>query len=105
MKTKITLHDHYEFTSITRIYDIKNDFCTARVSVYAMVDSDNNVEITDHEIGFFLAGEKCKRKGFKDLYISLFGEFKFNTYYDNCIKDAENAIHTHYTRLKNIEKL
>ena len=105
MKTKITLHDHYEFTSITRIYDIKNDFCTARVSVYAMVDSDNNVEITDHEIEFFLNGQNCRRKGFKDLYISLFGEFEFNTYYDSCAKDAENAIHAHYTRLKNLEKI
>jgi len=105
MKSQIILHDHYEFTSITRIYDIKNDFCTARVSVYAMVDSNNNVEITDHEIEFFLNGQNCRRKGFKDLYISLFGEFEFNTYYDSCAKDAENAIHTHYTRLKNIEKI
>tara|TARA_R110000787_G_scaffold21466_1_gene63500 strand:+ start:159 stop:476 length:318 start_codon:yes stop_codon:yes gene_type:complete len=105
MKPQIKLHDHYEFTSITRIYDIKNDFCTARVSVYAMVDSDNNVEITDSEVEFYLNGKLCNHRGFKELYVSLFSEFDFNNYYQSLCKQAGDAIHNHYTRLKNLEKI
>ena len=73
MKQPIKLHDHYEFTSVQRTYDIVDQFCTARVTIYAMVDSNNAVDITDSEVSFLLNDKPCKYDGFKDLYISLYG--------------------------------
>ena len=94
-KSNIKLHDHYEHLSISRIYDIKDDLCTARVTIYAMVEN-NQVEITDNEIDFYINGERCKYRGFKDLYVSLFSEEAFKNYWVDLTRQAEIATHTHY---------
>ena len=104
MKASLKLHDHYEHLSISRIYNIEDQFCTARVTIYAMVEN-NTVDITDSEITFYINDKPCKYKGFKDLYVSLFSEFDFNNYYKSLCKSAEDAVLAHYARLKNIEKL
>ena len=67
MKQPIKLHHHYEFTSVQRTYDIVDQFCTARVTIYAMVDSNNAVDITDSEVSFLLNDKPCKYDGFKEL--------------------------------------
>lgn len=102
-KSTIYLHDHYEHLSISRIYDIKDDLCTARVTIYAMVEN-NQVEITDNEIDFYINGKRCKYKGFKELYVSLFSEFDFNNYWVSLTKQAELATLTHYSSLQNKSK-
>ena len=94
-KSNIKLHDHYEHLSISRIYDIKDDLCTARVTIYAMVEN-NQVEITDNEIDFYINGERCKYRGFKDLYVSLFSEEAFKNYWVDLTRQAEIATLTHY---------
>ena len=102
MITKITLHDHYEFTSVQRTYDIVDQFCTARVTIYAMVDSNNAVDINDSEVSFLINDKPCKYDGFKDLYISLYSEYDFNNYCKECIKAGEDAVLRKYSRLQNI---
>ena len=102
MKTKITLHDHYEFTSITRIYDIVDQFCTARVTIYAMVDSNNAVDINDSEISFLINNKKVKYNGFRDLYTSLYSAYDFGIWCDECIKAGEDAVKRKYSKLQNI---
>ena len=94
-KSNIKLHDHYEHLTISRIYDIKDDLCTARVTIYAMVEN-NQVEITDNEIDFYINGERCKYRGFKDLYVSLFSEEAFKNYWVDLTRQAEIATLTHY---------
>ena len=94
-KSNIKLHDHYENLSISRTYDIKDDLCTARVSIYAMVEN-NQVEITDNEIVFYINGKPCKYQGFKDLYVSLFSEKAFKDYWISLTREAEFATLTHY---------
>ena len=101
-KSNIKLHDHYEHLSISRIYDIKDDLCTARVTIYAMVDSNNAVDITDSEVSFLLNDKPCKYDGFKDLYISLYSEYDFHIWCDECIKAGEDAVKRKYSRLQNI---
>ena len=49
-KSNIKLHDHYEHLSISRIYDIKDELCTARVTIYAMVEN-NIVDIIQRLLG------------------------------------------------------
>lgn len=101
-KSNIKLHDHYEHLSISRMYDIKDDLCTARVTVYAMVEN-GEVDITDSEVVFYINGKSCKYQGFKALYVSLFSEFDFNNYYQSLCKQAGDAVYDHYTRLKNMQ--
>jgi len=93
--TNIKLYDHYEHLSISRIYDIKDDLCTARVTIYAMIEN-YHVDITDNEIDFYINGERCKYKGFKDLYVSLFSEEAFKDYWIDLTRQAELATLTHY---------
>ena len=102
MKQPIKLHDHYEFTSVQRTYDIVDQFCTARVTIYAMVDRNNAVDISESEISFLINDKKVKYDGFKDLYISLYSEYDFNTWCDECIKAGEDAVLRKYSRLQNI---
>ena len=102
MKTNIKLHDHYEFTSVQRTYDIVDQFCTARVTIYAMVDSNNAVDINDSEISFLINNKKVKYNGFKDLYTSLYSEYDFSIYCGECIKAGEDAVLRKYSRLQNI---
>jgi hypothetical protein len=102
MKQPIKLHDHYEFTSVQRTYDIVDQFCTARVTIYAMVDSNNAVDITDSEVSFLLNDKPCKYDGFKDLYIFLYSEYDFSIYCGECIKAGEDAVLRKYSRLQNI---
>ena len=104
-KTTIQLHDHYEHLSITRIYDIEDQLCTARVTIYAFVSERNDVDITDNEVTFYLNGKSCNFKGFKELYISLFSAEEFANYYQELVVQAENAVHATYAALKNIERL
>ena len=99
-KSNIKLHDHYEHLSISRIYDIKDDLCTARVTIYAMVEN-NQVEITDNEIDFYINGERCKYQGFKGLYVSLFSEEAFKDYWVDLTRQAEFATLTYYASLTN----
>ena len=94
-KSNIKLHDHFEHLSISRIYEIKDDLCTARVTIYAMVEN-NQVEITDNEIDFYINGERCKYRGFKDLYVSLFSEEAFKNYWVDLTRQAEFATLTYY---------
>ncbi len=75
MKPNVKLYDHYEFTSIQRTYDITDKFCTARVTTNAMVDSDNDIDITASEISFLINDKSVKYDGFKNLYISLYSEY------------------------------
>lgn len=98
----IKLHDHYEFTSVQSTYDIVDQFCTARVTIYAMVDSNNAVDINDSEVSFLLNDKRCKYNGFKDLYISLYSEYDFHIWCDECIKAGENAVLRKYSKLQNI---
>ena len=102
-KSNIKLHDHYEHLSISRIYDIKDDLCTARVTIYAMAEN-NQVEITDNEIDFYINGERCKYQGFKGLYVSLFSEEAFRDYWVSLTGQAEFATLTHYASLQNKSK-
>ena len=102
MKQPIKLHDHYEFTSVQRTYDIVDQFCTARVTIYAMVDSNNAVDINDSEISFIINNKKVKYNGFKDLYTSLYSEYDFSIYCGECIKAGEDAVLRKYSRLQNI---
>ena len=102
-KSNIKLHDHYEHLSISRIYDIKDDLCTARVTIYAMVEN-NQVEITDNEIVFYINDKPCKYQGFKALYVSLFSESEFQNYYQSFTRQAEFATLTHYASLVNKSK-
>ena len=98
-KSTIKLYDHYEHLSISRIYDVKSDLCTARVTIYAMVEN-NNVDITDSEVVFYINDQPCKYQGFKALYISLFSERDFANYYQDLCEQAENATLTYYANLK-----
>ena len=111
MKPQIKLHDHYEFTSLQRTYDITDQFCTARVTIYAMVNNDdrgrgdfenNNIDITDSEVSFLISGKPCKYEGFRDLYISLYSEYDFDIWCGECIKAGEDAVKRKYSKLKNI---
>ena len=95
--TNIKLYDHYEHLSISRIYDIKDDLCTARVTIYAMIEN-YHVDITDNEIDFYINGERCKYQGFKDLYVSLFSEKAFKDYWISLTRQAELATLTHYAK-------
>ena len=81
--SNIKLYKHWEHLSISRIYDIKDDLCTARVTVYAVVEN-NKVDITESEVVFYINDKLCKYRGFKDLYVSLFSENEFENYY--CLK-------------------
>ena len=99
-KSNIKLHDHCEHLSISRIYDIKDDLCTARVTIYAMVEN-NKVEITDSEVDFYINGKRCKYQGFHTLYVSLFSESEFENYWESITSQAEFATLTHYASLIN----
>ena len=105
MKLNVKLHDHYEFTSIQRTYDITDKFCTARVTIYAMIDSANDVDITESEISFLINDKSVKYDGFKNLYISLYSEYDFNNYCNDCIKASEDAVLRKYSKLKNRNSL
>ncbi len=94
-KSNVKLYKHWEHLSISRIYDIKDDLCTARVTIYAMVEN-YHVDITDNEIDFYINGERCKYKGSKDLYVSLFSEEAFKDYWIDLTRQAELATLTHY---------
>tara|TARA_B110000037_G_scaffold51348_1_gene63076 strand:- start:200 stop:529 length:330 start_codon:yes stop_codon:yes gene_type:complete len=94
-KSNIKVYDHYEHLSISRIYDIEDDLCTARVAIYAMV-SNGEVDITDSEVTFYLNGKACKYQGFKALYVSLFSEDEFKNYWVSVTRQAEFATLTHY---------
>ncbi len=101
-KRTIKLHDHYEHLSISRIYDIEDQLCSARVTVYAMVEN-GEVDITDSEVTFYINGKSCNYKGFKELYTSLFSEVGgFDNYYQDLCKQAADATHATYDALKNI---
>ena len=102
MKPQIKLHDHYEFTSVQRTYDIVDQFCTARVTVYAMVDRNNAVDISESEISFLINNKKVKYNGFRDLYTSLYSAYDFGIWCDECIKAGEDAVKRKYSRLQNI---
>ena len=102
-KSNIKLHDHYEHLSISRIYDIKDELCTARVTIYAMVEN-NIVDITDNEIVFYINDKPCKYQGFKALYVSLFSESEFQNYDQSFTRQAEFATLTHYASLVNKSK-
>ena len=102
MKQSIKLHDHYEFTSVQRTYDIVDQFCTARVTIYAMVDNNNAVDINDSEISFLINNKKVKYNGFRDLYTSLYSAYDFGIWCDECIKAGEDAVKRKYSKLQNI---
>jgi hypothetical protein len=67
-----------------------------------MVDNNNAVDINDSELSFLINDKKVKYNGFKDLYISLYSEYDFNTWCDECIKAGEDAVLRKYSRLQNI---
>ncbi len=100
-KRTIKLHDHYEQLSITRVYDIEDQLCNARVTVYAMVDN-GEVDITDSEVEFYLNGKSCNYRGFKELYTSLFSEVEFHNYHQDLCKQAGDAVHDGYDTLNKI---
>ena len=100
-KRTIKLYDHYEHLSISRIYDIEDQLCNARVTIYAMVEN-GEVDITDSEVTFYLNGKSCNFRGFKELYASLFSEVEFDNYYQDLCKQAGDAVHATYDALKNI---
>ena len=102
MKQPIKLHDHYEFTSVQRTYDIVDQFCTVRVTIYAMVDNNNAVDINDSEISFLINNKKVKYNGFRDLYTSLYSAYDFGIWCDECIKAGEDAVKRKYSKLQNI---
>ena len=102
MKQPIKLHDHYEFTSVQRTYDIVDQFCTTRVTIYAMVDNNNAVDINDSEISFLINNKKVKYNGFRDLYTSLYSAYDFGIWCDECIKAGEDAVKRKYSKLQNI---
>jgi hypothetical protein len=98
MKPNIKLHHHYEFTSVQRTYDIVDQFCTARVTIYAMVDRLNAVTINDSEVSFLINNKKVKYNGFRDLYTSLYSAYDFGIWCDECIKAGENEVRRKYSK-------
>jgi len=98
--TKITLHDHYEFVSVARIYEITDQFCTARVSVHAMVDQECDVDINDVEVEWYINGQRTIYSGFKKLYEELFGINSYKKYSESVCSAAEDATYSYYQTLK-----
>ena len=93
MKLKLTGIN--EFRNLNIFYKTKDAFITCKVIVYAVIEN-NNFEVNDIELEFFLLDKMVKRNAFKELYENLFGKDSYEIYCNKLYEFAEQSAHEEF---------
>jgi hypothetical protein len=96
MKSKIIKESEWAEMNVSTELSQDLGYVQARAMIYSIV-SDGQCDfnfphnICDIEIDFSVNNQRCNYKGFKELYKKLFGEKKFDEFYDKLAEDFEEA--------------